>query len=404
VLRGPSWAVVILSVLAVSGSVSETRGEQPLFSLPEDGVLLLRNGRLVQGRISRSAGGYVVEVTNGRMMVPATQVRFQAASRDAAYRRLRQSIPDASPKYRLSLAAWCLTNKLYGQARKEVQSVLKTDPEHSAAKRMLRRIDEMLDPKSEENTKKRTPFSERLAAPDVTALAGLAPEISRTFVARVQPILMNGCALAGCHGPKAENGFQLFRVHLRAGSRRGHSERNLAATLRFVNLDDPLQSPLLTTPRGNHGRRGQAIFRGRGGARQITILREWVKAVAADSRPPNMTRGTPTRRTATPAKRTISSAPKRSGFGVKIPLPRQQLTPAMRAARSRLQKHRITKEMVSPSRTAKQGIRNPQPAIRNRTPVRDPFDPEVFNRQTRSRDGGANSPSSQSPRRTGRYR
>lgn len=350
---------------------------------PDRGVLVLRSGKLVRGRITHSAAGFEVDVTNGRMMVPYSLVRFQAASEADAYRRLRDAVERPSPNYRMALAQWCITNGLYEYALKELDAVLKANPEHNAARRMRTRIEAMLSPDTDKPKKKLSIF-ERLAAPDVTALAGLSPDVSRQFVSRVQPILVNGCALAGCHGPRSKNGFQLMRVHLTAGSRRGSSERNLAATLRYVDLRNSARSPLLTRPLGRHGRRGKPVFRGRAGAKQLAELRNWVRRVVDDSFKDDPGRAPARSRVTDDAARAAASGGSRAGgsragFGVRSPLPSYQATPAMKAARSRIRNRRV---------------RDPiRPATRSSTPSGDPFDPAEFNRRTAPSTGPPNSSS-----------
>ena len=376
-LTAVTVGVLAVQLAAVSFD-ADADAADPFGRPAQPGVLLLRSGRLVEGGISQSNGGYIVDVKSGRMMVPFSQVRFQANSKQDAYYKLRKSLPYASPTTRLKLAAWCLTNKLYNQARNEVQDVLKTEPYNKAAKRMIRRIDDLLNPKIENSPRKSKSFYERLTAPDVTALAGLSSKISSTFVARVQPVLMNRCALAGCHGPRSKSGFQLLRVRLSSGSRRNQSERNLSAILRYVNTDRPEASLLLNKPKGNHGRRGRTIFRGTGGARQMAVLRNWVRMVTAES---SQKSGTLFRRST--IRRQLPLEPivtpeLRAGFGIGAPAPsrvsrprrRYQLTPAMREARSRLEKNRIARGIRRPQRRRKKRLR------------RDPFDPTEFNRQT----------------------
>lgn len=384
-----AWLAVFASVVTLPGR--GVAAEEPYRSQPESGVLLLRSGRLVHGRISESSGGYVVELTNGRMLVPFNQVRMQAATDYEVYYKLRKNAPDGSTSYRLSLAKWCLNNKLYNQARNEVQVVLKAEPENPTARRMLTRIDNLLDTKNE-SPKERPSLYERLLAPEAKSLAGLSSNAAATFVSRVQPILMHNCAVAGCHGPRAKNDFVLLRVHLSSGSRRGQSERNLAAALRYVNVRQPESSALLEKPKGKHGRRGGTIFRGRGGARQREILRYWVRMIASESRQTAKSRSSRTsRRSGRPAARSsIAARPigepvvtpqLRAGFG-NGPLPSSyQLTPAMRVARSRLKR---------PAR-----IRRTRPPKRRRT-AGDPFDPEEFNRQS---DPAARGPRPSSPTR-----
>lgn len=402
-------------ILALACSADAAAPPAGFKNKPGKSALVLRNGRLVEGRISQSSGGYVVERPNGRLVVPFSQVEFQARSGVDAYRKLREQIPPKSVKARLALAGWCVTNQLLGQARKEVRIVLTKHPGHKTAERMLRRIDALLDADTDD-TQKQTSIYERMTAPEVTALSGLSPEVARKFVGTVQPLLMNSCATAGCHGPRAQNGFRLSIVHLRSGNRRGGAEQNLSAVLRYVDLEHPDKSPLLTKPRGNHGRKGRAVFRGRSGVRQVAKLRRWVRSVAAESnrgapikaksqtprdRSRSVSNTGPTnrplrvRRDANNRTTNVQPSQFRSGeFGVRNPLPAFQPTPAMRAMRSRFGKQRHG----SFGRSGKPAIRNddrnaPRPRRSgNRTSTRsvnanrggadDPFDPEVFNRRS----------------------
>jgi hypothetical protein len=371
------WNTVVCAVLASALLVAgaQVTAEDSRSAQPDDGVLLLRSGRLVHGRISESSGGFVVELTNGRMLVPFNQVKMQAVTPNEVYYKLRKEAPEGSTTYLLSLATWCLNNKLYNQARNEVQAVLKAEPDNPTARRMMTRIDSLLDTKQDDAAKERPSLYQRLLAPEAKSLAGLSPEVAATFVSRVQPILMNNCALSGCHGPRGRNEFALLRVHLTSGSRRGQSERNLAATLRYVDVDRPEASALLEKPKGKHGRRGRTIFRGRGGARQLEILRNWVRMIARDSQQtadPRESRGvgTPRGRSSIarrPAGEPVVTPQLRAGFGNGTPPTSYQPTPAMRAARSRLK---------SPT-----GNRGKKTAKRRPT-AGDPFDPDEFNRQT----------------------
>ena len=88
-----------LAVVACVLRSAELPAAPPTNSL-DRGVLVLRNGKLVRGRITQTPGGFEVDVNNGRMMVPYKLVRFQATSESDAYRRLRDAAP--RPTSRLS--------------------------------------------------------------------------------------------------------------------------------------------------------------------------------------------------------------------------------------------------------------------------------------------------------------
>lgn len=397
----------------------ERPSRAPAVSAAARTVLLLTNGRLVQGNIYRDANGYVVELPNGRMMIPARQVQLEAQSAHQAYVKLRDTIPPQALNQHLLLATWCVTNELYDEARREIETVLKVDPDHRTARRMLRRLEALIAGPKRSQPAKKASLHERLAAPEVTALAGLSPRVARDFVGKVQPILMNSCALSGCHGPRTDNGLRLAMVHLQVGNRRGISERNLSTVLRFIDLRRPEQSPLLLKPLGNHGRRGRPVFRGRSGARQLAELRRWVNRLAAENRPLNTGRsdlppsepvpasGSESRPSESEERPLISPpvshpqnlrsqnpfalpqepvpVPTRHGFGVRRTPLSYQLTPAMKAARARLRRQQPVGDSSRPDRSAPRTNRNGPERPAAPSTGSDPFDPAEFNRANSSR-------------------
>src|SRR5205823_1032493 len=94
--------------------------------------------------------------------------------------------------------------------------------------------------------------------------------------------LVNNCTAAGCHGRDSETGFRLSKVTPGKDASRHAAERNLAEILEQIDMKKPRSSPLLTAPRGNHGRRGRPIFVGPRGDEQLAELAQWVTAVAGE--------------------------------------------------------------------------------------------------------------------------
>lgn len=357
--RGACLAALLFATGATPAG-AQTRTEQTL--------LVLRNGRVVEGRIEQNAGGYHVVYDNGSMLVPRSQVLLLAESRKQAYAKLKDTLPRNSVKSNLRLARWCMSNLLYTQARAELREALALNPSHGETRRMMVRLDELLDPDSPRNQPRKQSFEERLMAPPTKSLAGLSRDSARLYVVKIQPMLMNSCATSGCHGPQAANGFRLSRVRISSGARRGSSERNLAATMRFIDPQNADASPLLVKPQGNHGRRGQPVFRGRAGARQQELLRRWVRSVARETSPPAVAQGKSQRR-----DQAVKSPDKRrkgaSDYGY-------QTTPSIRAIRSQLEQRRVMNDLRSDGRP-------------------DAFDPKEFNRRTaREKRGPRDNPPS----------
>lgn len=250
-----------------------------------DGVLLLRNGRVVRGRILDSGDVYHIEQANGNMAVPATMVRVHARSLGEAYRSVRETVQSrGSAAGHISLARWCLANQLTAEARRELADALELEPESEEAGDMLQRVDGLLKSAASNTTSPEpaaaTVQQAALVREDAESLGGLAREEMKEFSRRIQPILMNNCAAAGCHHAKSETGFRLQRVSAGVTTSRLATDRNIAEVLEQIDLDAPRTSPLLTVSRKNHGRKGRSPFAGPYGERQFAELQTWVQHVA----------------------------------------------------------------------------------------------------------------------------
>src|SRR5688572_23670670 len=76
---------------------------------PREGVLVLRNGHVVQGRITRLGDRYLVSLgESSEVRFPVGDVEFQCGSLDEAYFRKRDILDPTSIRQRLDLAEWCL--------------------------------------------------------------------------------------------------------------------------------------------------------------------------------------------------------------------------------------------------------------------------------------------------------
>ena len=78
-----------------------------------EGILVLRSGVVVSGKIVRSGDQYEVQSPAGTMAVPESLVKLRAPNLGEAYARLRASAEAQSgANGRITLAQWCLTNHL----------------------------------------------------------------------------------------------------------------------------------------------------------------------------------------------------------------------------------------------------------------------------------------------------
>lgn len=259
-------------------------------SAPTERLLLLQNGKVVKGVIRQSATGYVVNVTGGQMVLPFDQVRLEAADLEDAYRQLRDTLPDHTAAAHIELARWCLSTGLPDYARKELRAALRCEPDSTVAKNLLQRInDQLLTTKDVPAVTQRSGQFSMLgdAKPGIQpeSLGGLSREAAADYMSKVQPILVNRCATAGCHGPGSGNSFELQRAKLGKAPPKVYSERNLAAVIQRLDLERPLSSPLLVKLRGKtksiiarqpHGGLSQE---------QQQTLRAWIESISKKPQP-----------------------------------------------------------------------------------------------------------------------
>ena len=266
-------------------------GGPELRATPNDnspGILVLADGKVMNGRFLPRPDGYEVEVQGGRMFIESERVRFIARNFEDAHQRMRSSFTELTPQSHMELARWCLTNKREDLARREVLDALHKDPNRIDAQRLLQSLVKQNEgaPKSPGGsglTEFPSLASPSGPVPEARSLAGLSRSVAQDFTRHVQPILMNKCSNAGCHGTRSISSFQLTPSN--RGTSVSIAERNLAAVMKQIDLTRPSSSPLLTTLEGNHANSSTPIFRGRSGAVQMKTLRDWVGAVSNDIAP-----------------------------------------------------------------------------------------------------------------------
>tara|TARA_R110002072_G_scaffold303121_1_gene494500 strand:- start:15566 stop:16840 length:1275 start_codon:yes stop_codon:yes gene_type:complete len=288
--------VLLAAMIALTGLTTRTATAQSGFIGPAgsslnqpsgleagERVLVLRTGRVMKGRIKKISTGWLVSTNRGNAVIPFEQVHFDADDLNEAYLLLRIQSGEPTVASHLRLAEWCLSQDILAEAARELRDALAKDPSNETARLMLNRVDNEI--------RRRTPPEPGLEQPadvvvltekepeiadaEVRSLAGLSPESAREFVASIQPLLLNKCGNARCHGSAAENDFQLTRLRSGASNSRIVSERNLAAVLNDLQPADPNTRPkILDVLHRTHA--GQTIFHGRYGAVQMQTLQTWM--------------------------------------------------------------------------------------------------------------------------------
>jgi hypothetical protein len=247
---------------------------------PRAGVVLLTNGELLKGTIISSGDRYDVQMESGEISLKRSDVALVARDAQECYERQRAGIEPGRAAEHLDLAEWCVRNKLYQSAAKEIAAARAADPAHPRLVLVESRLQLAKDPPPGA-----APATPRVAQQPLDNMArNLPPGAMEHFTNTIQPLLLNYCAKSGCHAGRGQGGLQLERIHPRL-SGRSATQRNLRRALELVDLEKPHESKLLQAPIRPHGPARAPIFTNRQQP-QYKQLVEWVYAMAAPGKPP----------------------------------------------------------------------------------------------------------------------
>lgn len=346
---------------------------------PADGVLLLRSGRVLAGKISRAGDRYLVTLPLGEIRVRADEVEMVGATLGHLYAAKRAIMGPASAEAHLDLATWCLTQKLWTEAQRELETAAQLEPRHPRLALLERRLaGDQQAATARPTTTPDTPSAAAKSLPAIDDSAGelvdLPKEAVETFTATVQPILNNHCSTTGCHSPTSTTSFRLARLPYGRPNFRV-TQQNLRTVLKLVDRENPSQSLLLTSTIKPHGHSHEAVFKARDTAKYRQLV-AWVQQVSG---PSNATAG----RGANGGAGSTSDARKETP-----PLlqPDQaELTPPSEPTKSSEPVHNPT---IAPKRRLSVGPPGllPLPAgeakeLSGRFEPRDALDPAIFNRR-----------------------
>jgi hypothetical protein len=258
---------------------------------PRPGVLLLRNGELIEGDITLAGDRYDVAVPSGQMHIRRSEVQFVGRSMLECYDRRKASISIDKVQDHLELADWCLRHHLYEQAALALADAVATDSSHPRIGLLERRLKLELEQQASPEPHAKDAESDLPSSRDLDRMVqGLPAGTVELFTATIQPMLLNHCSTAGCHGPQGTASLRLLRIPTGKAPSRRVTQRNLYAVLSAVNQEHPAQSPLLTAPTRPHGQSKSAVFTSRE-AMQYQQLAHWVYLIANQSSPPTSSAG-----------------------------------------------------------------------------------------------------------------
>lgn len=291
-----SCAVLALCCLAITQASAEpgvsAGSSQQAQSAVEgtEGLLVLRNGNLLRGKIQRQHDRYRVATATSELFVAVDKVEMFCRTIDEVYQRRRQQRTGSTADSHIEFARWCLRNGLLEYAARELLDARTIDPDHRRLTMVQRQLQLALENQAKPPSKARASNEPPSQAEDLS-LQEVPQWARKLFVRQIQPLLVDSCATSGCHQVGASETLQINRLAVEGSGHPGSTLRNLSSIMKQVNLSEPEESPLLVRARLAHGKHGtvppQALER-----HQYQMLRTWIEqmAVARTNAPVNEVR------------------------------------------------------------------------------------------------------------------
>jgi len=369
------WKQIFLCLfLAGLWNVSVLPAKEPVQSR-DNSLLLMKSGRIVSGKIGEGAGGYLVKNPSGSMLIPFGDVVFEAKDMHEIYLKQRNAMKFPTANSHLDLARWCISNKLIEEAKNELKDAIRLEPKRSEPQLMLQRLmgkSEKNRPTLNEKIKEAVLSKQVSRSEEATSLTGISREQSAIFVRKIQPVLLNKCGNASCHGNAAKSEFRLTQVHRRYGNQRVSVEKNLAEVLRWIDLDDPALSQLLVKPEKEHPQQGMIVFSGYAARKQQQLIQKWVSAVVSDRIQQDQLR----------KDRLARRAARRHGQAKKNLLDPNWGKPAVTQAKLEVDPTALKGEISLTTGFKPKQLTDGEIEEMVQPKQNDPFDPEVFNNAT----------------------
>jgi hypothetical protein len=271
--------VAVWLLLAPSAWAQPPSRQDPLGPAPVEGVLLLTNGEVLQGKVSRIADQYHVVLPVGEIRVRMADAEGFCRDLEDGYRFKRTQIAPGQIDSHLALAQWCLRHGLTGHASGELAEALALNPLDPRIATVQRRLDLALRKPASPAPPPRDPSAPTNDELD-RLVQSLSPRTVESFTTAVQPLLLNHCAAGGCHAPSSPARLRLLRMPGDRPPTRRLTQRNLHAVLGAIDRQAPAESPLLAAATQPHGGATAAVFTSRDAAK-VRQLTAWVQAVAA---------------------------------------------------------------------------------------------------------------------------
>ncbi len=245
----------------------------------QSGVLILRNGQTIEGRVCRVGDYYYVGMNDGEVRLRVAEVEVICHDLVDGYQRKRAQLPPDNAAEHLRLAQWCQKVGLLDQAETELATARRIDARHPMLELLEQRQRLLREPPPA--PLKQAGAGDYEVGPETLdrMTQQLAPGVAELFTQTIQPILVNNCMTSGCHARPERSEYYLLRPPHDQRPGRRLTQRNLYETLKWIDAKQPEQSPLMQAASNPHG--GQKVAPlGPGRTQQWQLLQFFVEAAA----------------------------------------------------------------------------------------------------------------------------
>lgn len=360
---GLAALLAVMVAAPLRGADSPLREAGPALA-PRDGVLLLKNGHVMQGSITKAGDYFVLTLgKTGEVRLPAADVETQCVDLDDAYRYQAALLSIKKAEPHLTLAEWCLRYGLRQQAEDQVAFARQLEPENAKIAQLELRLKTAAVPAPSGARAESSSSTVGVKQLDET-LAELPKGSMERFSVVIQPMLVNRCGANGCHGPAAKSNFHLLRPSAGQMMSKRFSQRNLFTVLQYLDKDNPEESPLVTIPQEKHGSTLAPVFDKRS-QHQLDDLIAWAKLLAKESPQAAL----PT--SIGPPQTLLTQSGSAAKTGGKVP---PNIAPMNAGEKPDSGRPRAPRPPSVKDIKSEGGGQEP-------AAPRDPFDPEIFNRK-----------------------
>lgn len=280
-MKSPQTAnllTVAIALVVAGGVMPSSALAWSLASQPVDGILLLKNGNILRGKIQQQGDHYHVHLPNGKLQVRERQVDTVCENVEAVYQYRRQQRSGSTADSHLDMAGWCLRHELYDHAAEELDTAASIDADHGRLgllRRQLKQSVRMAELRKQQDEAVANVEPEKPLNP---ATLEKAPKWARAlFVRQIQPLIVHSCATSGCHQSSEDSSFRLNRLALDGAGHPGVTLRNLAATLEQIDWEQADKSQLLALARQAHGGEDSSVPLP---SHKLQVLQSWVSQLA----------------------------------------------------------------------------------------------------------------------------